>query len=177
MLYCMMYLWIICVFPSICLYLQIHRMELLLPNPIVCQLTSGYAILGKSVDVQVEFNLTVWPFDCRCKLQFWCSRLFARNLRWEFRRETVFGRKSACFCSGGVCGFLYRIGCPGAIYYMHENKIAHRDLKPENFLFMTKVHNWDSWWRDTWQRDMELVFLGGWKMRWLGWWDHNTRHH
>ena len=28
----------------------------------------------------------------------------------------------------------------GAIYYMHENKIAHRDLKPENFLFMTKAN-------------------------------------
>ena len=38
---------------------------------------------------------------------------------------------------------------PGAIYYMHENKIAHRDLKPENFLFMTKVRRpmgcWGCW--------------------------------
>ena len=35
----------------------------------------------------------------------------------------------------------------GAIYYMHENKIAHRDLKPENFLFMTKdLRYGDLWW-------------------------------
>ena len=107
--YTILCVWIICVFPFILVYLCLlhnYIMDGTCVAESYCLSTDEWIWkpmeIGWCLSRVQQFNLTVWPFDCRCKLQFWCSRLFAGNSRWEFRRETVFGRRSACFCSRGL---------------------------------------------------------------------------
>jgi hypothetical protein len=107
--YTILCVWIVCVFPFILVYLRLlhnYIMDGTCVAESYCLSTDEWIWkpmeIGWYLSRVQQFNLTVWPFDCRCKLQFWCSRLFAGNSRWEFRRETVFGRKSACFCSRGL---------------------------------------------------------------------------